>query len=412
MDGTVDIQTHDPDVSGLGRVRPEVSALAGDLVRLRRDFHRHPERGFEEVRTAGRVVEELRGMGGWRVRANVAKTGVIADLETGSADGPSIALRADMDALRAQEENAHLDFRSANAGVMHACGHDGHMAILLGVARLLARRRERIGGGVRLLFQPAEEGPGGAEPMIAAGALEDPRPEAVFGLHLWSRLPTGYAAVAPGPVMAFTDEVYFRIHGKGGHGASPHEGIDAILASAHLILALQSIVSRNVDPLQSVVITIGKIQGGTVMNAIAEDVLLDGTQRAFTPQVRDLCTRRVREVAAGIDAALGTRTHVEYVSRYPALVNDAGMARVVHEQAAAVLGAGRIVTDFRIMGGEDMSFYLGAVPGCFFFLGAGNREKKADSPHHSPHFDFDEDAMTLGVEIFVRIAERFFGRLS
>ncbi|MFH1143431.1 MAG: M20 family metallopeptidase [Candidatus Eisenbacteria bacterium] len=401
-----------PDAGALERVRPEVREMAADLVALRQDFHRHPERGFEEVRTAGRIVEELRGYGGFRLRTGVAKTGVVADLESGDSRGPVVALRADMDALRVQEENPELDYRSVNAGVMHACGHDGHMAILLGVARVLARHRDRIRGGVRLLFQPAEEGPGGAEPMIAEGALENPRPDAIFGLHLWSRLPTGYAAVREGPMMAFTDEVYFRIRGKGGHGASPHEGIDSILAAAHLILALQSIVSRNVDPVQSAVISIGKIQGGTVMNALAEEVVLDGTQRAFTPEVRDLCTRRVKEVAAGIDATLGTRTAVEYVARYPALVNDPEMSRRAHEQVAAVLGPGRVITDFQIMGGEDMSFFLDMVPGCFLFLGSGNPAKGSDWPHHNPHFNLDEDALVLGVEILLRLTEGFVGQLG
>jgi amidohydrolase len=401
----------EPDGSALARVRPEVREIADDLVKLRRHFHRHPERGFEEVRTAERVAEELRRHGGFRLRTGVAKTGVIADLEVADPAGPTVLLRADMDALRVQEESPDLEYRSVNPGVMHACGHDGHMAILLGVARILARHRARIHGGVRLLFQPAEEGPGGAAPMIAEGALENPRPQAAFGLHLWSRLPLGYAGMREGPMMASTDELYFRIRGRGGHGASPHEGIDAILAAANLIVALQSIVSRNVDPLQAAVISIGKIQGGTVMNALAEEVALDGTQRAFLPEVRDLCTRRVKEIAAGIDAAMGTRTKVEYVARYPALVNDPQMCGVVREALTGLLGPERI-RDFQTMGAEDMSFFLEQVPGCFFFLGAGNPAKGADWPHHNPHFNFDEDAIPLGVEILLRLTEGLVGKLG
>ena len=212
-------------------------------------------------------------------------------------------------------------------------------------------------------------------------------------------------------MMAYTDEIYLRVHGKGAHGATPHEGVDSILAAAQLIVALQSIVSRNVSPMESAVLSIGKIQGGSVMNALAERVVLDGTQRAFLPEVRDYCMRRVHEVAAGIDAAMGTRTEIEYVARYPALVNDASMARLARGIIDGVLGEGR-TGDLQVMGGEDMSFYLNEVPGCFFFLGAGNPAKRASWSHHSPHFDFDEDAMPLGVEIFLRLVEHFVGPLD
>ncbi len=396
----------EPDASALARIRPEVRDLIPDLVALRRDFHRHPERGFEEVRTSAKIAEELARQGGWKIRTGVAKTGVIADLETKDARGPTVLLRADMDALRTQEDNPGLAYASTNPGVMHACGHDGHMAILLGVARVLARHRGAMRGGVRLVFQPAEEGPGGAEPMIAAGALENPRPDAAFGLHLWSRLPIGSAGVRPGPMMASSDELFFRVCGKGCHGASPHEGIDAIHAAAHLVVALQGIVSRNVNPLQSAVLTIGRIQGGSVVNAIAEEVVLEGTQRAFLPEVRALLQQRVHETAAGIDAAWGTRTEVEYVSRYPALVNDPRMTGLACEEVSALLGADRI-REYQVMGAEDMAFFLAQVPGCFFFLGAGNPAKGAAWPQHSPHFNIDEDALPLGVELLVRLAERF-----
>lgn len=404
-------ETMQPDASGLARVRREVLDLAPEMVRLRREFHRHPEGGFQETGTAERIVEWLQASGPFRMRTGVAQTGVIADLEGRDASGPCVLLRADMDALRLDEANEGLEYRSTCPGFMHACGHDGHMAILLGVARVLARHRDALRGRVRLVFQPAEEGPGGAEPMIAAGALRDPRPDVAFALHLWSQLPTGTAGLTPGPMMAYTDEIVMRVRGRGGHGAHPNEGIDAILAASQLIVALQTVVSRSVDPTQSAVLSVGKIQGGTVMNALAEEVRLEGTQRAFLPDVRDLCTRRVHEIAAGIDAALGSRTEIEYIARYPALVNDAKMSGLAGEVIASVLGEGR-VRKILSLGGEDMAFFLQEIPGCMFFLGAGNAAKGSTAPHHNPRFNIDEDALPLGAEILLRLAERFVGDLG
>jgi amidohydrolase len=403
--------TMQPDAGALARVRREVLDLAPEMVRLRRDFHQHPEGGFQEVRTAERIAAWLKECGPYRVRTGVARTGVIADLDGRDPSGPCVLLRADMDALKANEENEHLPFRSVNPGFMHACGHDGHMAILLGVARVLARRRDAIHGRVRLVFQPAEEGPGGAEPMIAEGALRDPRPDAAFALHLWSRLPLGVAGLRAGPMMAYTDEITIRVHGRGGHGAHPNEGVDAILAASHLVVALQTVVSRSVDPTECAVLSMGKIAGGTVMNAIAQDVRIEGTQRAFRPEVRDLCTRRVHEIAAGIDAAFGSRTEVEYTARYPAMVNDPERARVATGVIESVLGAGRVV-DIVSLGGEDMAFYLQEVPGCLFFLGAGNPARGCDAPHHSPRFDIDEDALPMGAELLLRLTEHFVGALA
>ncbi len=393
-------------------VRQEVRDIAPEVVRLRREFHRDPEPGFAEERTAARVVAWLEACGGYRIRTGVAKTGVVADIRGGAGEGPWVLLRADMDALRLEEANEHLEYRSQNAGLMHACGHDAHMAILLGVARVLSRHRDEISGGVRLIFQPAEEGPGGAEPMIAAGVLKDPKPAAAFALHVWSRLPTGQIAVAPGPVMAYTDELRVRIRGKGGHGAVPQDAIDPIVAGAHFVIACQTIVSRSVNPLDSAVVSFGKVRSGSVMNAIAGELVIDGTQRALRPETRDTVIRRMREVARGLDETFGTRTEVELMERYPALVNDADMARLAHETAAAIVGAERIETGLRLMGGEDMAFYLQEVPGCFFFLGIGNDAKGCSHSHHNAHFNVDEDAFPAGVETLLRLTEHFVGPLS
>jgi amidohydrolase len=401
-----------PDLSGLKNVRPGIAELAAEMVRLRRDLHKHPEPGFSEVRSASVIEQWLRDCGGFEIRTGVAKTGIIADLTGGDPQGPAVLLRADMDALKMQEENEEIEYRSVNAGVMHACGHDAHMAILMGVARFLAGHREAIKGHVRLLFQPAEEGPGGALPMITEGALRDPRPAAVFGLPVWGSLPIGHAGVRAGPMMAATDEILFRVRGRGGHGAYPHETIDSILAASHLVVALQSIVSRNVDPTQTAVLSIGKIHGGTVMNIIAEEVALEGTQRSFLPETRDLCARRVKEVARGVDETFGTRTEVEFIERYPALVNDPEMTRLTHEAIESVLGTGRVDPDFMSMGGEDMAFYLREIPGAFFFLGAGNPAKGCGVPNHNPRFNIDEDVLPLGAEILVRQVEQFVGSLG
>ncbi len=387
-------------------VRDSVARLAAEVIALRRDFHRHPEPGFEETRTAAKVAEWLSGCPGFRVRTGVAQTGVVADLPAPDPAAPTVLLRADMDALRVEEANEDLPYRSETPGIMHACGHDAHTAILLGAARVLSEQRDALTSGVRLVFQPAEEGPGGAEPMIAEGVLRDPKPDAAFGLHVWSKLPVGQAAVTPGPIMAFTDELQLRIRGRGGHGAVPQETVDPIHATSQLIVMLQSLVSRSIDPLASSVLSFGKIRGGSVMNAIADEVNLEGTLRNFLPETRTLMLRRLREVAEGIDRSLGTTTEVTVIERYPALVNDPGMTRLAAEVAEGCLGVGRVHAGMRLMGGEDMAYYLQEVPGCFVFLGAGNPEKGCDRPHHHPEFNIDEDVLPLGIELLVRLVER------
>jgi len=394
-----------PDPRPLAKVRPEVKDLVPEMVRMRRDLHRHPEPGFEEVRTAAKVAEWLAAGDAIRVRTGVAQTGIVADIGASAGPGPHVLLRADMDALRVQEENPHLDYCSVNPGVMHACGHDAHTAILIGVARILARHGSQMKGSVRLVFQPAEEGPGGAAPMIAAGVLTNPRPDAALGLHVWSSVPLGHAALRPGPIMAETAELHITVRGKGGHGAAPHETIDPIAAAAQFIVGLQSIVSRNVDPLDSAVLSIGKINGGSIMNAIADAVTLDGTMRNYLPETRALLERRLSELAAGLDRSFGTHTTVEITDRYPPVVNDPAMTAVARGVLTGLLGADNIRDDLRVMGGEDMAFYLQHVPGCFIFLGAGNSERGIDHPHHNPRFDIDEDVLPLGAELTLRLVE-------
>ncbi|MBM3285950.1 MAG: amidohydrolase [Candidatus Eisenbacteria bacterium] len=376
------------------------------MVFFRRDLHAHPELGFKETRTAAKIAERLSESYG-NVRTGIARTGVSALLEPPGASGRAILFRADMDALPVQEESAS-DYASRVPGVMHACGHDGHIAILLHAARLAARSPASIRGAVRFVFQPAEEGPGGAAPMIQEGILKDPPIEAAFGLHLWSGLPTGRVAVTSGPMMAAADEFDLIVHGRGGHGAYPHEAVDAVVVASQIVVALQTVVSRNADPIQTAVLSIGQFNAGQAFNVIAETAHLRGTIRAFRSDVREKLIRRLREVSEGVAAALGARCEFVFKEHYPPTVNDPRMADFAAALAAEVVGPENVVRDLVSMGGEDMSFFLREVPGAYLFLGAGNDAGGTAHPHHSPRFDFDEEAMPIGVEIFLRIMEGYW----
>lgn len=379
--------------------------MTEEVIRLRRDLHRHPELGFEEVRTAGIVADYL-GALGLEVRTGVARTGVVAVIE-GSEPGPTLLLRADMDALPVHEATG-VEYASTIKGKMHACGHDGHTAILLGAARVLSGMRDRIKGAVKLVFQPAEEGPGGAEPMIAEGVLEDPRVDAAVGLHLWSDFPVGRVGVQPGPFMAAADTFDVVVRGRGGHAAAPHQTVDSVLVASHLVVALQSVVSRTVDPLESVVVTVTRMHGGEAYNVIPDEVRLGGTIRSFLPELRTEVRDRVKALVEGVAAGFGASAEFHYSEGYPPVINDAAMAELVTSCCHDLLGVEAHVVDSRTLGGEDMAYFLNAVPGCYFFLGARDEEKGCDFPHHHPRFNVSEEAFPLGVELFVRVVERFF----
>ncbi|MCZ7584285.1 MAG: amidohydrolase [Deltaproteobacteria bacterium] len=386
-------------------VRPEIRALYDQMVATRRDLHRHPELAFQEERTGGIVAERLAALG-YDVR-RAAKTGVIATLRGG--DGPAVAFRADMDALPLTE-TADRPYRSVNDGRMHACGHDGHTAILLAFAEYAAATRDRFGGTIKLLFQPAEEGPGGAKPMIGDGALRDPEPARVFGLHLWNNLDAGYVALKAGPFMASADEFIVTVVGKGGHGAMPHLSVDPIPVAAQIVGALQTIVTREIPPAEPAVLTVGEIHGGSNFNIIAPEVRLRGTVRTLRPERRAFMRDRIGAVAQNIAAAMGAETRYEWIEHYPVTVNDADAAALVAREAAGVLGADAVVESETTLAAEDMSFYLERVPGCYFFLGSRNEKLGLIHPHHHPHFDFDERVMPVGVEIFARLAESALSR--
>jgi len=385
-------------------IKAEAQELFPQLVAWRRDFHAHPELGFQEMRTAGIVAEHLHGLG-LEVSTGVGKTGVVAMVEGdhSGSHAPTLLLRFDMDALPILEETGR-PFASQNPGGVHGCGHDGHTAIGMGVAQLLVAHRQQLQGRVKLVFQPAEEGIGGAAAMIADGVLENPKPAAAFALHLWSRLPLNQVVVQPGPLWAAADKFELIVHGKGGHGATPHDTIDATLVAAQIVVALQSIVARNVNPTDTAVVTVGSFQSGSVGNVISERAVLQGTIRSFDPAVRLFLHRRIDEVAAGICQAFGATHEFSVPGGCPATVNSPEGAALMQQVAEAVVGPAQVAQIAPMMVGEDMAEFLNRAPGCFVLVGAASPETGPFSPHHSPTFDFDERMLPTGVALMANAA--------
>ncbi|HEY7350154.1 MAG TPA: M20 family metallopeptidase [Ktedonobacterales bacterium] len=386
-------------------IKQEVAQRHSALIDLRRDFHQHPELAFEETRTAGIIAERLRASG-LEVRAGIAKTGVVGVLR-GGQPGKTLAIRADIDALPVQEEN-ELPFKSKTPGKMHACGHDTHAAIALTLADLLAAHRDELRGNVTFLFQPAEERISGAQPMIADGALKNPDVDAVIGLHIASRLPVGQIVVRSGAGLASADSFNIRVCGRAGHGAMPHLSVDPILAASEIIVALQSLVSREVSPFQPAVITIGSFHGGTARNVIADEVVLEGTFRTFDEEVRTHLTRRIEELARQVAASVRATASFELLEGCPPCVSDEEMCHLVRRAAAETVGAQNTLDQVIASASDDMAYFLNAVPGCYFSLGAQDSAYE-DSPHHSPRFRIDEAGMPLGVEVMARAALEYLG---
>jgi amidohydrolase len=382
----------------------EAEAIADKVVAIRRDLHMHPELGFQEVRTARIVAEELTALG-YEVLTGVGKTGVVGLLSGTQSGNRTVLLRFDMDALPIQEAN-DVPYRSQTPGVMHACGHDAHVAIGIGVATLLAQHRDRFGGTVKLMFQPAEEGLGGAKAMIEDGVLKGPEVDVAFGLHVSSNHDTGTAVVRPGALLAASDRLHIVVRGRGGHAAHPEQTVDAVLVAAQIVVALQTIVARNIDPEQAAVITIGSIHAGEASNVIAETAELRGSIRSFDPEVRATLHRRIHEVATGVAAALGATAEVNTPYGVDATVNAPAPTALVQTVAAEVLGSTNVNTTYRSTGGEDFSAVLSEVPGQFFFLGSRNRELGTHFPHHNPRFDVDESCFPYGVAILCETAVR------
>ncbi len=388
----------------LPNFRAEAETLASQLTAWRRDFHAHPELGFEVERTAGIVARTLSELG-CEVRTGVGRSGVVG-LITGGKPGPTVMLRADMDALPIREIN-DAPYASQTPGIMHACGHDGHSAMALAAATMLAKHADELPGQVLMVFQPAEEGMGGALAMVEDGALDDPQPAAAFGLHLWNTMPLGRVMAQAGPIMAAADVLRIVIHGKGGHGALPHEAVDAIAVTGQVLSALQTIVSRNVDPQETAVLTIGTVHGGTAFNVISETVEMQGTIRTFSPAVRETVLTRLKVLLNGVTAGMGARYDLEIQDVTGAVVNDSTMAEVARSAALQIVGPTNVVWQPPFMVSEDFSEFANRVPACFMLIGSGNPELGLNAPHHNPRFDFDERVLPLGAALLATSAAKF-----
>jgi len=374
-------------------IRPEINAIKDDIIKLRRHIHQHPELAYEEHETAKFISDRLMEYG-IEVTTGIGKTGVVGLLH-GNEDGRCIGLRSDMDALPIQE-TGDLPFKSVNDGVMHACGHDGHVAMLLSAAKVLSEKKDKLKGSVKFIFQPAEEGGFGARAMIEDSVLKNPTVDEMYGIHLWNYQPFGTIGVQAGPVLAAADIFSITITGKGGHGAAPHTSVDAIVVASQLITALQTIVSRNINPLESGVVSIGKINGGHNFNVIADEVILRGTARAYSEEIRQMIINRMEEIICGLSSTFGAKIQLDYQNGYPATINT-------EKESEKVIG---VQKPYLSMGGEDFAYYLQKVPGCFFFVGSSPDEVPLFSvPHHCSHYNINEDALLIGASVFVQLIE-------
>lgn len=385
----------------------EAKALFPYTQTLRRDFHMHPELGFREFRTSGIVAKELEALG-IEVTKGMGKTGVVGLLE-GAKPGPTLLLRFDMDALPMTEDTG-ADYASQSAGVMHACGHDGHTSIGLTVARILTAHKNDLAGSVKFCFQPSEEGNngeevGGAEMMLRDGVLEGPKVDMTLSLHIWNEKPLGWVHVAKGPVMAGAEQFKVRIVGRGGHGAIPDQAVDPVVCAAQIVSASQTIVSRNVGPLETAVVSFTTINGGTAFNIIPQEVIMEGTIRTFDPRVRKTVVQRFEEIVTGVASAMGCQAEVTVKRLTPALINAEEVTDKVQQTARRVLPqAHHDNTPYLTMGAEDMAFMQEKVSGCYFFVGSNNKDRDLVYGHHHPKFDFDEQVLITGSALMAAAA--------
>ena len=369
------------------------------IINKRRELHRVPENGFKEFKTQKIIMDTLDELG---IPYTTERTWVIALIE-GALPGETVALRADMDALPLDEPEG-LAFRSEHPGMMHACGHDAHVSMVLGAAKILSGMKDQLHGKVKLLFQPAEESDGGAAPMVEAGAMENPKVDRVYGLHVMPRLPLGVVETRPGTLNASTDTVLLTVRGKAAHGAYPETGVDAIVCAAQIITALQTLVSRNLSPLSSAVLTFGVISGGTAQNIICDEVKLRGTLRTANRDIRAMMKQRIHETAEGIAKAMGCTAEVNVMTGYAALVNDDQEASRILRVAGRLLGSeNAVIKDEPSMGGEDFSFFSDCAPGAFFHLGCSLPENMPAPPLHSKDFHLEEDCLPIGAMMHVAL---------
>jgi hippurate hydrolase len=383
-----------------------IAEFQSDMTAWRHHIHAHPETAFEEHATSDFVAKTLESFG-IPIHRGLAGTGVVGTIRGNRGDGRAIGLRADMDALHVEEKNSFAH-RSQNPGRMHACGHDGHTTMLLGAARYLAETRN-FAGTVHVIFQPAEENEGGARVMLEEGLFDKFPVEAVYGMHNWPGQPVGTIAARPGPMMAAFDIFELTISGRGAHAAMPHRGVDPVVAAAQIVTALQTIASRNTDPIDAVVVSVTQIHGGDTWNVIPDDVVLRGTCRAFRPEVHDAIEPSIRRVAEGVCAALGARMTLRYERRYPPTVNSAAETERAASAAAEVVGAGNVIRDpVPSMGSEDFAFMLQKKPGCYVWVGNGPVEGGCGL--HNPHYDFNDEVLPIGASYWVKLVEQTMAR--
>ena len=354
-------------------INPDILKIKKTIIETRRDFHKHPELSFQEKRTSKIVAKKLKSYG-LKVIKNVGKTGVIGILK-GAKPGKTIAMRADMDALPIQE-TSNIPYKSINDGVMHACGHDAHTAMLLGAAEVLSKKNQQINGEIHFIFQPAEEGYGGAKFMIEDGAIDNV--DEIYGMHVWNYQKSGTIGIQSGPVMAAADRFTIEIQGIGGHGGAPQGTVDCVIVGSHLIQALQTIVSRNTNPLENTVITVGQINGGYNFNIIADKVILKGTTRAYTEKNRDMIKKRMKEIISGTEKMFGAKINLKYKDGYPPVINNFKTTEKIKKKSKNIVG-NNVIKPYLSMGGEDFSYFANKIPGCFFFLGTAPKEKPLKS---------------------------------
>jgi len=365
---------------------------------MRRDLHRIPETAYTEKKTSAYVADYLNSLE-LEVQTGIAQYGMVGLLKT-DRPGPTLMIRADMDALPLKEDTG-LDFASEHEGAMHACGHDAHMTMVLGAATVFNKIKNELTGTIKFLFQPAEEGPGGAKPMIEAGVMENPKVDYSIGCHVWPDIPEGTIGVRSGPFMAAMDRFDIKINGKGGHGAMPHLCVDALEVGTQVVNALQRIASRHTDPLEPTVVTVGRFHAGTAFNIIPGEAELSGTTRTFDLDIWNSWEERLEKVIRGVCESMGAEYEFKFSKGYPPTINDDAMSDLVRRCAAEVVGSDKVVEPGKTMGGEDMSFFLQQAKGCFFALGAGSEGRAGV---HNPQFTFNEDILPLGVETHCRYA--------
>lgn len=385
------------------KIRKLVEKYEDQIITWRREFHENPELSGEEIRTSERVCEELKKINIEVKR--IGKTGILGILE-GNKPGKTVALRADMDALPVQEAN-NIPYKSKSKGIMHACGHDGHTAMLLGAAKLLSQMRDKIKGRVKFIFQPAEENTQGASMMIKGGAIEGV--DAILGIHLWADLAVGKVSVEAGPRMAASDRFKITIRGKGGHGAMPHQGVDVIVAASAVVMNLQSIVSREIGPLEPAVVTIGKFHGGERFNIMSEEVLMEGTTRCFNLQVRDKFPIMIERIIKETAKAYRAKGELEFILGPPPVINNFQISQIASQAVTKNFGEESVVKFEKVTAGEDFAFFAQEVPSVFAFVGVRNEKKGANYPHHHRKFNIDEDALVIGTSLYSQFVLDFLG---